>query len=42
MPSVLTLIAFLLREEGGGGIREGGLLKMSTSRRGASVERGAY
>ena len=28
MPSVLTLTAFLLREEGGGGIiREGGLLE---------------
>ena len=34
MPSVLTLTAFLLREEGGGGlIREGGegLVKISTS-----------
>ena len=41
MPSVLTLTAFMLREEGGGGlIREGGLLKLSTSRRRTYSERG--
>ena len=38
MPSALTLTAFLWREVGGGGggglLREGGLLKISTSRQG--------
>ena len=38
MASVLTLTTFLPREEGGGG-----LLKISTSRRGGGLlERGAY
>ena len=45
MPSVLTLTAFSLREEGRGGgahIRErGDLLKISTSRQGL-IREGAY
>ena len=42
IPSVLTLTVSLLREEwGGGAIREGGLLKISTSRQGGLLERGA-
>ena len=46
MPSVLTLTAFLLREEGGMGegglIREEGLIKKFNLQTGGLLERGAY
>ena len=44
MPSVLTLTAFLLREEGGGGglIIEEGLIKKFNPQTGGLLERGAY
>ena len=42
MPSVLTLIAFLLREEGGGGdLLEEGLIKKFNVQTGGLLERGA-
>ena len=45
MPSVLTLTAFLSREEGGGGgglIREEALIKKFNLQTGGLLERGAY
>ena len=43
MPSVLTLTAFLLREEGGGGlIREEGFIKKFNLQTGGILEREAY
>ena len=40
MPSVLALTAFLLWEEGGGGLIRGGLLQNLTSRWGGLIREG--